>query len=59
MACCERKGIANVEDFNFIVKQEDGTVIYAIGGVGITHVKEFEDDIYVEVAGVDLRRFGK
>ena len=52
-ACYERNGIANIHDFNFLVKQEDGTPIFPAGGIGVTHSPEFPE-IYVEVCGVSL-----
>ena len=50
----EERGIANVDDFNFVIVLEDNTVLNPAGGVGVTDSAEFEE-IYVESAGIDYR----
>jgi len=53
---CAHKGISNIHDFDYRVILEDGSVIHPEGGIGVTDIPEF-DEIYVEVAGVDLSAF--
>jgi len=50
----DRKGIANIEDFNFKIVLEDSTILEPEGGIGITDSSGF-DEILVESAGVDYK----
>jgi len=50
----DKKGIANVDDFNFKIVLEDKTVLHPEGGIGITDSKAI-DEIIIECAGVDNR----
>ncbi len=50
----DKKGIANVDDFNFKIKLVDNTVLEPEGGIGITDCKDF-GEILVESAGLDYR----
>jgi hypothetical protein len=50
----DKKGIANVEDFNFKIVLEDNTELRPEGGIGVTDSKDF-DEIIVESAGLDYR----
>jgi hypothetical protein len=50
----DKKGIANVEDFNFKIILEDKTELEPEGGIGITDSSEF-DEILVESAGLDYK----
>lgn len=47
---CGTKGIANINDFAFVIILEENTHIEPEGGIGITDVEGF--DIYVESAGI-------
>jgi hypothetical protein len=49
-----KKGIANVEDFDFKIVLEDKTELESEGGIGITDSSEF-DEILVESAGLDYK----
>ena len=49
-----KKGIANVEDFNFRIILEDKTKLEPEGGIGVTDCSEF-DELLVESAGLDSR----
>jgi len=49
----ERRGISNIDNFNFRIMLEDNTELIPQGGIGITDSVEF-DEIYVESAGLDL-----
>lgn len=51
----EIKGIANIDDFDFKVYLNN-IIIITEGGIGVSDAHEF-DEIYVEVAGVDLTIF--
>lgn len=46
-----QKGIANVDDFNFRIKLNEEFVDDPIGGIGICHLKEFEEEIHFESGG--------
>lgn len=54
----DKKGIANIEDFNFKIILEDKTELRPEGGIGITDSAEF-DEILVESAGLDHKIIGK
>ena len=47
------KGIANVDDFNFQISIDGTFISDPIGGIGISHIQEFEDEIHFEAGGVD------
>ena len=49
---CITKGISNIDDFNYRILLPDNSELKPQGGIGITHLKEY-DEIYVESAGVD------
>lgn len=51
----EKKGISNVDNFNFRILLEDNTELKPEGGIGVTDSVDF-DEIYVESAGIDLSR---
>lgn len=55
---CDKKGIANITDFNLKILLANNTKLSPQGGIGITDIKDFEE-IYVEVAGLDLTIFEK
>ncbi|TDW52256.1 hypothetical protein EV144_101944 [Flavobacterium sp. 270] len=46
----DKKGIANVHDFNFRIILSDNTELYPEGGIGVIDSRDF-NDIYVESAG--------
>lgn len=48
--CFDKQGIANIESFNFKIILCDDTELSAIGGIGVTDSKNF-DEIYIESAG--------
>lgn len=48
----DKKGIANVDDFNFRIVLADNTELQPEGGIGITDSRDF-DEILVESAGLD------
>ena len=48
----DKKGIANIEDFNFKIVLENKTELKPEGGIGITDCSEF-DEVRVESAGLD------
>jgi len=48
-----QKGIANIEDFNYRISLGTNFINDPIEGIGICHLKEFEDEIHFESAGVD------
>ena len=48
--CCNKLGIANMNNFNFKIILSDTTELYPVGGIGVTDLLEF-DEIYVESAG--------
>jgi hypothetical protein len=50
---CASKGIANTDDFNFIIRVEGLGDLAPIGGIGVTDVSGF-DDIYVDVGGLPV-----
>jgi hypothetical protein len=50
----DKKGIANVEDFNFKIVLADKIISDPEGGIGITDSSEF-DEILVESAGLDCK----
>ena|SRR5688572_12705166 len=50
----DKKGIANVDDFNFKIVLDDKTVLRPEGGIGITDSSEL-DEIFVESAGLDSK----
>lgn len=47
----EKKGISNIEDFNFRILIVE-TELNPLGGIGVTDSKDF-DEIYVESGGLD------
>ena len=47
---CDKKGIANSNNFNFKIILSDTTELYPVGGIGVTDLLEV-DEIYVESAG--------
>ncbi|MGO4773908.1 hypothetical protein ACEN2I_19900 [Flavobacterium sp. W22_SRS_FK3] len=49
----DRKGVSNVEDFNFRILLEDNTELKPEGGIGVTDSADF-DEIYVASVGLDL-----
>ncbi len=49
---CDAKGVSNIDDFNYKILLADNSELKPEGGIGITHLKEFEE-IYVESAGID------
>lgn len=49
---CEKKGIANVDDFSFSIQLDNGTILNPEGGIGVTDLAGVEE-VYVEVAGLD------
>ena len=58
---CETKGVSNIADFNYRILLTDNSELRPEGGIGITHLKEYEE-IYVESAGVDqitMEKIGK
>lgn len=50
---CDKKGVANIEDFNFKIILPNNTKLKPEGGIGITDIKNFAE-VYVEVSGLDL-----
>ena len=50
----DRKGIANIEDFNFRIILVDNTLLEPTGGIGVTDSSEF-DEITVDSAGIDSK----
>jgi hypothetical protein len=50
----DKKGIANVDDFNFKIILDNKTELKPEGGIGITDSSEF-DEILVESAGLDYK----
>lgn len=50
----DKKGIANVEDFNFKIVLQDNTTLRPEGGIGITDSSDF-DEILAESAGLDFK----
>ena len=46
----ENKGIANSEDFKFIIKLNDNQILNPEGGIGITDMKGY-NEIIIESAG--------
>lgn len=55
----ENKGIANSEDFSFLVWIDDKIKLVPQGGIGVTDLVGF-DEIYVEVGGLneqELKQF--
>lgn len=48
---CEKKGIANIEDFKFKIILDNEITIHPEGGIGVTNITEFEE-IYVESVGI-------
>ena len=53
----DSKGVANIDDFNFLININENTILYPEGGIGVTDLKEF-DEILVEVSGLpdDLKK---
>jgi hypothetical protein len=47
---CGTKGIANINDFAFVIMLEGNILVEPEGGIGITDVQGM--DIYVESAGI-------
>jgi hypothetical protein len=47
----ETRGIANGEDFKFVLILDDDTVIRPEGGIGVTDSAEFNERV-IEIAGV-------
>lgn len=54
----EKKGISNIDNFNFRILLEGNTELKPEGGIGVTDSADF-DEIYVESAGLDLSKFQK
>ena len=50
----EKKGIANISDFNFRIIINDGYELNPIGGIGITDSEKF-NEIIIESAGNELK----
>jgi hypothetical protein len=50
----EKKGMANIEDFNFKIVLENKTELKPKGGIGITDAPNF-DEIHVESGGLDYK----
>ena len=48
-----QKGIANIEDFNYRISLGTNFINDPIGGIGICHLKEFENEIHFESGGLD------
>ena len=48
---CEKKNIANIDDFDFAVTFDGKNILEPQGGIGVTDLKDFEE-ICVEVAGL-------
>ena len=48
--CYDKKGISNLQNFNFKIILSDETELHPDGGIGITDSQDF-DEIYVESAG--------
>lgn len=55
---CETKGISNIDDFNYRILLADNSELKPQGGIGITHLKQYEE-IYVESAGIDQMTIDK
>ena len=50
----DKKGISNIDDFNYKLIVENGYQLDPEGGIGIIHSREFIDEILVETAGNNL-----
>ncbi len=49
---CNKKGISNIDNFNYRVILSTGKEIFPEGRIGITDVNGF-DEIEIEVCGID------
>ena len=52
----DEKGISNVNDFHYKLILENGYELNPEGGIGVTHSREFIDEIFVETAGNNLEK---
>ncbi len=52
----DEKGISNSSDFNYILELENGYILSPEGGIGITHSREFINEIFVETAGNNIEK---
>ena len=48
---CDTKGVANLDDYNFLISIDEDTILNPEGGIGVTDLKGF-DEILVDVAGL-------
>jgi hypothetical protein len=49
---CDSKGVANIEDFNFVIQIDGIDELMPAGGIGVTDIAGF-DDIFIESAGIN------
>jgi hypothetical protein len=55
---CNKKGISNIDDYNYKILLADNSELKPSGGIGITDLKAIEE-IYVESAGLDVAAIEK
>ena len=53
---CDNKGISNNNDFNYKLELESGYTLLPQGGIGITHLTDFIDEVFVETAGNNIEK---
>ena len=51
--CFKNNGVCNIENLNFEVTIEN-IILNPIGGIGVTHSKDFDNEIMVEVCGLGI-----
>jgi hypothetical protein len=53
---CDNKGISNSNDFNYKLELENGYTLTPEGGIGITQLADFIDEIFIETAGNNIEK---
>lgn len=52
----DKVGISNKEHFNYKLILENGFILNPEGGIGVSHSRNFIDEIFVETAGNDIEK---